>query len=189
MQIVLKEIDRLNNLISEFLDYVKPDIPPDQTVNISLLLTEVMDMVKVNHQLRSEVKQDLNMSSQSLVLGDKNKLKQAFLNIVINAYQAMEKADDPVIQVSVFDNKEFLVVEIRDNGSGIDEKNMKHIFEPFHTTKPKGTGLGLAMTHKIFESHGAKVYVESEKGKGTIFTIEFEASNDLKDEVALKKQA
>ena len=189
MKIVLKEIDRLNNLISEFLDYVKPDHIPEDPINISLLLSDVLEIVKVNPNLRQDVEQEVDFATQSIILGDQNKLKQAFLNIVINAYQAMEKVEHAKLSVSVRESVSNLIVTIRDSGQGIEHKNMKRIFEPFHTTKSKGTGLGLAMTHKIFESHQAKIYVESEVGKGTQFIIEFIAATHQFDESAMKMQA
>ena len=69
-------------------------------------------------------------------------------------------------------------MKIRDHGCGIDEVGLRKIFELFHTTKPKGTGLGLAVTHKIIESHGGQIFVESTKGIGTEFTLEFPARGD-----------
>lgn len=187
MKIVLREIDRLNNLISEFLDFVRPDTLRDDPVDINSLLREICDMVKLNKTLRSETSQTLNLSASQVIGGHRDKLKQAFLNIIINSYQAMKDSENPRLEISTMDvsttgsskksgdhtNK--VVVKVRDHGCGIDEQSLRKIFEPFHTTKPKGTGLGLAVTHKIIENHGAAIYVESTKGVGTEFVIEFPA--------------
>lgn len=91
----------------------------------------------------------------------------------INAYQAMDKVESPMLSIRSFDRGDKVTVVIQDNGSGIKPDNIKRIFEPFHTTKTGGTGLGLAITHKILETHGARTFVESELGKGTEFTLEF----------------
>ena len=178
MAIVLREIDRLNNLISEFLDYVKPDQVKDEAVDCNALLREVLEIARLNQALRKDVQLTVVLQSTAAITGHRDKLKQAFLNIVINAYQAMQDATSPTLRVECNSRDNMVVVKIRDSGTGIDAKNLKKIFEPFHTTKAKGTGLGLAMTFKIVESHGGKIYVDSELGRGTEFTIEFPARRE-----------
>lgn len=173
MRIVMREIDRLNGLITEFLDFVRPDIIKDDPVDLNVVLRDVLDMAKMNKTLRAEVRQVAELKSTKMIPGHRDKLKQAFLNIVMNAYQAMTEAAEPVIEVRTEDRENSVVVTIKDHGSGIDEVGLRRIFEPFHTTKPKGTGLGLAVTHKIIENHSGHIYVESAKGVGTEFTLEF----------------
>lgn len=175
MAISLREIDRLNNLITEFLDFVRPDTLKDDPVDLNSLVREIAEMLKFNKTLRAEVKQDLKLSSVQMISGHRDKLKQAFLNIIINAYQAMNEIPEPAVTVTTEDRDGKVIVKIRDRGVGIDEVGLRKIFEPFHTTKPKGTGLGLAVTHKIIESHGGRIFVESTKGVGTEFTLEFPA--------------
>ena len=177
MRIVLKEIDRLNDLISEFLDFVRPDEKTEDPVDLNRLVSEVLDMIRVNQAVRGDIRQKADLQARGVVLGHFGKLKQAILNIVINSYQAMEKSNEPLLEIETRDEGDNIVLTIRDNGVGIDEKNLRRIFEPFHTTKPKGTGLGLAITHKILENHEARVFVESEPGRGTSFVIEFPAQD------------
>lgn len=185
MAIMLREIDRLNNLITEFLDFVRPDTLLDDPVDLNALIREVMDMAKLNKNLKVTV-QNLDLKATTEIGGHRDKLKQALLNIVINGYQAMNDVDNPQIFVSTETVQDKVVVRIRDVGCGIDERGLKKIFEPFHTTKPKGTGLGLAVTHKIIESHGGKIFVESQRRapvaegepipkSGTEFILEFPA--------------
>jgi two-component system sensor histidine kinase PilS (NtrC family) len=186
MTIALREVDRLNNLITEFLDFARPDVLRDDPVNINDLLREILEMLKFNKLLRNDVQQNLEFSAVQEIGGHRDKLKQALLNILINAYQAMVDSDSPKIRIETVDKGNLVVIKIRDYGCGIDEAGLKRIFEPFHTTKPKGTGLGLAVTHKIIESHGGKIYVESTKGSGTEFIIEFPARSGLGvDKIAL----
>lgn len=171
--IVLREIDRLNNLISEFLDFVRPDTKLDEVVDLEELLKESLQMLELNTKVRKDVRQDVDLQCHQSVYGNSSKLKQVFLNLLINAYQAMEGVEQPVLTVRTRLRGGLVEVRIRDSGSGMPEAVMNRLFEPFHTTKPQGTGLGLATTHKILESHDAQISVESVVGQGTEFVIEF----------------
>ncbi len=182
MRIVDKEIDRLNRLIGDFLNYVRPETKSEERVNLNNLIREVLESVKFNPKLRQEVRQEVSLKAAADVEGNRDKLKQAILNLVINAYQAMENTNRPVLDVKTVDQNDLVVMVIRDNGCGIKKENLERIFEPFHTTKPQGTGLGLAVTHKIFEAHGARVLVDSVEGEYTQFIVEFPAFRDIHTE-------
>ncbi len=174
MRIILREIDRLNNLISEFLDYSRPEFPPTDIVDLSALLTEVLDSMMTQSQISAKVEQIREYAPNLKILGRRDKLKQAFLNIIINSYQAMnDKEPGQQLVVRSIVSNDRLELRIRDTGCGMKESTKAKMFEPFHTTKPKGTGLGLAVTHKILEGHGAQVFVESEVGIGTEFILTF----------------
>ncbi|MBX3040644.1 MAG: ATP-binding protein, partial [Bdellovibrionaceae bacterium] len=173
MKIILREIDRLNLLISEFLDYARPEAPPVDPVDLVPVLQEVLDSVSLSKGVRKETETVRSFPIKAVIAGKSEKLKQAFLNILINSHQAMENTLRPVLEVSIAEEENQTVVRIRDNGSGMKESTLKRIFEPFHTTKTKGTGLGLAITHKILEGHGARIFVESEEGRGTEFKLVF----------------
>lgn len=173
-KIILREIDRLNNLITEFLDYSRPEKPPTEKVDLSKLLKEILQSVKLGEKKSVLFKDDLQAVQ---VLGHEPKLRQAFLNIIVNALQAMEKAPNPELKVSCRKSGNEIIVAIKDNGIGMSAETQKRMFEPFHTTKPKGTGLGLAVTHKILEAHRAAVSVQSQVGLGTEFLISFPANS------------
>jgi two-component system sensor histidine kinase PilS (NtrC family) len=177
MRIILKEIDRLNNLITEFLDYSKPEKRPDQKVDLALVLNDVLENIKLSSATPSEMTYQIYIQS-SYVLGISDQLKQAFLNIIVNAIQAMKNQKSLVLGVKTasLDNNQ-VYVEISDTGSGMSEETQKRLFEPFYTTKSKGTGLGLAMTHKIFEAHQATIQIESKLDFGTKFKIIFNKIN------------
>lgn len=182
MKIVDKEIDRLNGLITEFLEYVRPEKKANQRININNVIREVVEAMQFNPKLRKDVAQKLDLNAQSEILGNRDKLKQALLNFVINAFQAMEKTDRPALEIQTVDERDQVVLIIKDNGSGIKPENLNRIFEPFHTTKSNGTGLGLAVTHKILQAHEARVMVDSTVGEGTKFVIEFPAFRDFHTE-------
>ena len=179
--IVLKEIDRLNVLITDFLGFARPDGRPNDPVNVNKVLKEVLDMVKVNDKLPQNVLQTVNLKASSEILGQADKLKQVFLNLIINAYQALEDTKLAEIGVSTYEQNGSVFVKIKDNGPGLNPDVKNRIFEPFLTTKPSGTGLGLATAHKILENHGAIIHVESEPGDGVEFTIEFQELFETKD--------
>jgi two-component system sensor histidine kinase PilS (NtrC family) len=172
-RIILREIDRLNSLITEFLDYSRPETPPTDAVDLGSVLNEVLDSLKTNAQLRADIIQVREFSAGLKILGRREKLQQAFLNIIINSYQAMTDSTHPRLEVRTLTTDKEIELRIRDTGCGMSEGTKRKMFEPFHTTKIKGTGLGLAVTHKILEGHGAKVFVESEQGKGTEFVLTF----------------
>jgi len=190
MRIVDKEIDRLNGLISEFLEYVRPEKKMSTPVNLNNVIRECVDSLQFNAKLRKDVEKKIELKAHSEILGNRDKLKQAILNFVINAFQAMDKTLKPVFTIETHDQGNLLVLIIRDNGCGIRPENLHRIFEPFHTTKPQGTGLGLAVTHKILQAHEARVFVESNEGQGTKFVIEFPSHRDVHtDDLIPLKQA
>jgi len=174
MSIILKEINRLNNLITEFLDYAKPDTKPDQVVDVSNIVSDVAENLKRSDS-SGRVKIQVDLASRANVLGHADKLKQALLNIAMNAVQAMVATPEPILNLYVFDNGQVVRIKVQDNGSGMTDAVKSRIFEPFFTTKAKGTGLGLAMTHKILQAHDCKVQIESLVGVGTTFTLEFKS--------------
>jgi two-component system sensor histidine kinase PilS (NtrC family) len=174
-RIILKEIDRLNRLISEFLDFAKPEKPPGELIDLNSILRDVIQ--NANSSQSQPIEIQAQFTDHAEILGHKDKLKQAFLNIVINGVQAMDQTQNPVLTVSSMIEKDRVVVRIKDQGCGISAETQKRMFEPFHTTKPKGTGLGLAITHKILEAHSAQIHVESQQGLGTEFVISFPAKS------------
>jgi two-component system sensor histidine kinase PilS (NtrC family) len=171
--IILREIDRLNNLVSEFLDFVRPDVIVDEEVDLEQLLKDVLEMASLNGKLRQDVRQVVDLQTHQKILGNTNKLKQVFLNLVINAYQAMQESTEPILSISLQMKVDQVIVKIKDTGGGMGPAVLNRLFEPFHTTKSQGTGLGLATVHKILENHEAQIHVDSKVGQGTEFTVEF----------------
>lgn len=174
MGIVIKEIDRLNKLITEFLDFARPQDVRLMELDVSQLVKEMVDELQFVPSAK-DIDYDIDITPQLRIQGHRDKLKQAFLNILINAVQAMESRPVRRLSVAVKKSSEQVIVTVEDTGTGIDEKVIKKIFEPFLTTKAKGTGLGLAVVHSIMTAHKASVDVKSVKGEGTTFTIVFPA--------------
>ncbi|MBY0316138.1 MAG: PAS domain-containing sensor histidine kinase [Bdellovibrionales bacterium] len=171
MRIVIKEIDRLNKLITEFLDYAKPQAPLDDTIDLSFLLAEIVDAIKLDSSSK-DVEFMLSISSGVVVQGHRDKIKQALWNIIINGLQAMEGKPRRRMEIQLKKQAE-ITLSIKDYGTGIKPEHIHKIFEPFHTTKSKGTGLGLAIVHSILETHKATVDVRSHYGEWTEMVITF----------------
>ncbi len=184
MKIVLREISRLNHLITEFLDYAKPEKIPDSQVDLKSVVIECLGSLRLSKELLSTLSGELKINEEletCFILGEASKIKQALLNFFINGVQAMKDSSIPTLTVrltrEISEESSFAVLQIQDTGQGMSEETQKKIFEPFFTTKPKGTGLGLAMTHKILTAHQAKIQVASQIGQGTVFQLKFPLVN------------
>jgi len=169
IQILLKETDRLNNIVQEFLGFARPKQPEFQQTDLNDALESVLTLTaqearKAGVQVHKRF--DPAIGKRSL---DAGLLRQAFLNLVLNAIQAMMGGGVLTITSSLEGNT--ITVNIADTGGGISEENRKKLFSPFFTTKKDGTGLGLAITYRIIQNHKGDIEVASEPGKGTVFTV------------------
>lgn len=172
-QIVPQEIERINKIVADVLLFSKPKEPNFKEVNINNLLSDTLDFLS-NDFLNKNIKVVKEFSlNHSVILADPDQMKQVFLNLFLNALDAM--SFDGSLTVSSISDGQYLEIRIQDTGCGISEENLKHVFEPFHTTKSNGTGLGLAVVRNIINHHKAEIKVESEVGKGTRFILRFKA--------------
>ena len=168
--VMIEEVDRLNRVISELLEFAR-------STELKTTPTDVNDLLK--HSVRLIQKEasakniniDLKLSEEVLTTQiDSDRFSQCLLNIYINALQAMYQGGQLSIQTTM--SKDNLInIQIDDMGKGINTDDLSRIFDPYYTTKPKGTGLGLAIVHKIVEAHDGQIKVRSVLGKGTTFTI------------------
>lgn len=177
---VLKEIDRLNLLITDFLSFAKPEVQLVDKIEISSFMENIALLLGLDP--RSEGVELSVDCEESELLVDQHKLRQVLINLIINGFQAFSvnqrellKSRGEVAKVFVSGQKldSGYSLKVEDNGKGIKKSELNVIFEPFHTTKDKGTGLGLALSHRILDGHGAGISVESRLGQGTVFTITF----------------
>jgi two-component system sensor histidine kinase PilS (NtrC family) len=182
MDIVIREIDRLNLLITDFLNYAKPEKSPEQPVDLRPVIEEVLALSRRHPDVSPGFVWDTDIQSVQ-VLGFAEKLKQAFYNICINSLQAMKDRPVQKLEVRLSARGDWAVLSIKDSGAGMSEDTKKKMFEPFHTTKAKGTGLGLAITYKILEVHRAQIDVQSELGVGTEFIIKFPLVTGVQEEL------
>ncbi len=170
IEIQIRETERLNRVVEDFLNMVRPQPFEMGPCAVQEELETIITLVSGDARSR-HVELELKRPPEPLVVqADGEKLRQAFLNIVINAMQATQPGGRVVITTDD-DRQGFCEILFSDTGSGIDTETLNRIFEPFFTTKPDGTGLGLAITRKIVESFGGTIDLESTTGKGTAVRV------------------
>ena len=169
MNIMLKETERLNTLITELLAYVRPvEIRPRKT-NMKEFIEDMIQSFQQQALYKKSIHFHCEGSDSTFFYIDNEKFKQVLWNMFINSAQALKGEGDIFIQWYEIDAIQLLT--IKDTGIGIAAENKGKIFDPFFTTKEGGTGLGLATTYKLIEAHGGHISVESEVGRGTTFTL------------------
>lgn len=169
IDIQIRETERLNRVVEDFLRMAKPQLIDKVSCHIKAELDTVVRLVANDASQRQIAINLVQPVAETVISADGEKLRQAFLNIVINALHATPVGGKIAIELSSTDSG----VEIRfcDSGAGIASENMQRIFEPFFTTKADGTGLGLAITRKIIEGHGGTLQIDSTIGQGTTVII------------------
>ncbi len=169
--IIEGEINRIDRIVKEFLAFARPETIEKTDVNINNLLEEVITITRPKmKQFKIQLDQKFS-SNLPVIKGNHDGLKQVFLNIVLNAIQAMDGRGG-TLSIETSADEKILLVVIRDDGVGISGKNLKRIFDPFFTTKEEGTGMGLALTYKIVNDHSGKIDVESIPWIGTMVKVE-----------------
>jgi len=178
MDIILRETERLNQLITDYLLFAKPARELKDTVDLGSLLAETMEVFR-NSPVAAAIKTECSVDASFRVLADARQLGQVFWNLFLNAAHAMPGGGTLSVEAErVLDGgsrggpgAEFVAVTVADTGGGIAPEDLKRIFDPFFSTREEGTGLGLAIVHRIIESHNGRVEVTSAKGEGTSFRI------------------
>jgi len=169
LEVILEEVKRLEKLLSDVRDFTKPIKLDKKIVNINQLIQETISLFEEAAKAQNiavEVKLDERLSFISV---DPELLKQVLINIIKNSIEAMPKGG--ILKVSSVVNGNFVRIEIADTGFGIPAEKLKDIFNPFFTTKRKGTGLGLTISYRIIKDHGGNIKIKSEVNKGTTCTI------------------
>jgi len=176
---IIKETTRSKEIVKGLLEFARPKEPEKAVININDVILYSLGIFEKQALFQNiRIKKDLTDDSAKIV-GDASQLQQVFMNIILNAAEAMNGEGDLIVKTYV-DGKGNVLAEITDTGCGISKENISRIFEPFFTTKPvgKGTGLGLAISYSIIKRHGGDIRVKSEEGKGTTFTISLPMAKD-----------
>lgn len=170
LEMISRNSVRINQLITDLLNSTKFTELVYKRISINQLLDETLELARDRILLNniSVVKHYSNDMCDVAV--DVERLKIAFLNIIVNAVEAMEPGTG-ILQLRTASKDGKCLVIIMDNGHGIDLESQSKLFEPYYTTKSKGTGLGLTNTQNIILNHNGHIQLESEKGKGATFTI------------------
>ncbi|MHC4270285.1 MAG: sensor histidine kinase [Planctomycetota bacterium] len=162
LDIIDKEIDRSSKIINDLLGFTRVTKPSRIRSDIKTVINDALSRVKIPKNIKLSKDLKTNLSKVAI---DANQIGQVLINLIDNACQAMQK--DGELQISTKESNGFVEIDIGDSGCGISAKNIKKIFEPLFTTKPKGIGMGLAVCHGIIEKHNGSIDVKSQEGIGT----------------------
>ena len=186
LSVLDEEIDHLNAIAVDFLFAVRP---MDIELRLGSVNDIVEDLVVFLSPEASEKKIDIRVETEKFmprVELDARYIRQSLLNIVENAFAAMPGGG--VLSISTKLDGDFEVIRIEDSGCGIDSEQLEKIFEPYFTTKASGTGLGLTVVYKVIKEHNGDIFVSSEPGKGTVFTIKLPVPSTERKALAEKKE-
>jgi len=173
IQDIMVQAERDADIVKGLLDFSRSERPEIEPLDIAAVVQDTLKLVR-NQLSLSGIQADLDLP-QNLpqVQGNRKSLQQVFLNLFINAIQAMLDGGSLTVRAYPTPDGQWLKVQVTDTGMGIAAEHLPHIFDPFYTTKEvgRGTGLGLSVTYGIVEKHGGRIEVESEKGKGSTFSV------------------
>ncbi len=171
LEVCLGEVDRLDSIITHFLEAVRPTSPDFSDLDLIAVLEEAVDFLMPELEsagVRVEASLDRTVP---IVEADRNQIKQIFFNLLKNARQAMKPGG--TIKVAATSDDEFVYLRVADNGSGIAEEDLPRIFQPYFSTKQGGHGLGMMIVERIMRDHGGQVGIDSKQGTGTVVTLHF----------------
>lgn len=163
------EIERLNLIITEFLQAIRPSEPNLQKSNIEEILQETITFMRQEISDRDILVETSPGKHIPEISVDRNQIKQVFFNLVKNAIQAMSKGG--LLKISIDSDDRWLGISFKDSGCGISLENIAGVFEPYYTTKYQGSGLGLMVVKRIIQTHGGEINIHSKPGAGTTVEI------------------
>ncbi|MCM2277304.1 MAG: ATP-binding protein [Oligoflexia bacterium] len=170
LHVIIEEVDRLNRVVTQFLDYSKPPNTDFSRVLLNELLPKSVDTLRAS--LPPGMKLEVTVPAQPVwVTAASGQLHQVLINLIQNSVKALEGAAEPLIRVGLEAAGTEATITVEDNGRGIRKEHLEKLFIPFFTTSPSGTGLGLSISQKIVEAHRGRFEVVSEEGRFTRFSV------------------
>jgi two-component system, sporulation sensor kinase E len=171
LQVCQGEVQRLDGIITHFLEAVRPQKPELNELNLVQLVEEVLRVQEAELSDRQlEVKVEVS-DDLPVILGDRGQIKQVFFNLIKNAMEAMQSGGS--LRILARRDDEYIYLQFVDTGSGISEENLSKVFQAYYTTKKEGHGLGMMIVERIMREHGGHINIESHKEKGTAITLQF----------------
>ena len=170
---ISRQVDDIGKLVDEFSSFARM---PEAEIKLDNLSKCLEDSYQLYYNSRKDIKLNLKKTENDIFFQfDKLQISRCFNNLIKNAIEAVEKIPNPSVELIMYNKSNNIIIEIKDNGVGIDEKMISKIFEPYFTTKSKGTGLGLSIVKRIIEDHGGKIKIEKNKNMaGTTSIIIFD---------------
>jgi len=167
--IIMSEVDRLNRVVNEFLDYARPAPLKREPVILSGLLDSCLELLEPVIKQAGVIVKRAYPQGEHKVSADPNQLRQVLLNLILNAVQAMHAGGEVTLDIRQEGGSTW--VSVCDSGPGIPPDKLRQVFEPFYSTKPGGTGLGLSIAQRIVSEHGGRLEIACATGAGTIATV------------------
>ncbi|MGD9301108.1 MAG: ATP-binding protein, partial [Desulfobacterales bacterium] len=182
LNIIIKETQRCKTIIQGLLEFARDRKPQKVPADINAIMKNALGIVDNEFRLRHvDLERELAEDMVKTLL-DENQIEQVFINLLLNAIHAVEENGRVIVKSAVDSEQKMVRVEISDNGCGIATDDIKKIFEPFYSTKTKGTGLGLAVSYGIVKNHRGDIRVYSIPGKITRFTVELPIREEISSE-------
>lgn len=169
--IMIQEVDRLNRVIGQLLDFARPIKIIPKKVSVPQLIADALKLVEAQaneKEIHVEWHTAERLREASL---DTDRINQVLLNLFLNALEAMESGGRLTVDADKDEEGRWIIIRVADTGHGIPAQNLSKVFDPYYTTKSTGTGLGLAIAHNIVDAHGGRIDVASPAGQGTTFTL------------------
>ena len=171
LSVMMNEVDRLNTVVSNLLEFARPKEPVFEDAQIADMLDHVLTLLHRDCEAKRLRLFREWPDALPLLRLDHDQITQVLLNILLNAIQATEPGDEIHVSAAILNEMNMLEIAARDTGVGIAADDLPHIFDPFFSTKKQGNGLGLAIAHTIIEQHRGEMLVDSERGRGSTFRI------------------
>jgi signal transduction histidine kinase len=170
LKVIEEEINRINEIVDQFLRFAKPGPPLLDSMDVVSVFEETLQLLRPQME-RQRIVVQKEFQALPIILMDREQMKQAILNLLLNAIQAMPGGGDLTLRGQNSKDGQYINISIQDSGVGIPDEDISKLFDPFFSKKEGGMGLGLSITHRIIDQHRGKIEVESAPGKGTVFTI------------------
>ena len=181
MQIILRGKGQLDNFVRDFLLLAKPIPVVREVVDVNATAVDVLENMKLSKDWTNEIKIDCSLAPKVAAFANREQLRQVVQNLVLNAVQAMKEGGvlSLATKLMQINHKEVVEIRVADTGLGIEEKDLKKVFEPFFTDKEKGTGLGLTIVGRIVDGYGGKIEIQSRINQGTVCTVRLPAGEAI----------
>lgn len=184
LKVIIKEVDRLNELINQVLDFSRPKKLNFTCFALGETIQELVNLLK-SESREKDIHFQLSLDCpHHNIFADRDQIRRALMNIILNSIQAVSPRGeiDISLESALYRGREAVLISIKDNGPGIREGELSHLFDPFFTTRSEGTGLGLSIAYNIIEMHQGTITIESTPGKGTLVKIFIPSGRDRKIE-------
>lgn len=184
LQKIIKETSRCKDIVKGLLEFARPKEPEMSLINVNEIVDKSLSFMETQAMFQNIRIKRKYSSSLPKIIADSAQLQQVFINIVLNAAEAMQGNGSLIISTAISEDNKHIDIKFVDTGPGIEEEDKKRLFEPFFTTKEvgKGTGLGLAISFSIIRKHDGTIEAHSQIGKGSTFVVKLPIKREIKNE-------